>query len=73
MPLYRDIELEAPDYEPMQGWSSDAESTEDLSEWLARRSSSEADAAQALSWLGSAVAGESNVEAPAGGGSEESA
>ncbi len=65
---YRDIELEAPDYEPMQGWSSDDESTEDLSEWLARRSSTEADAAQALSWLGSAVAGE-----PAGGDSEESA
>ncbi|HUP87028.1 MAG TPA: DNA-directed RNA polymerase subunit beta', partial [Acidimicrobiales bacterium] len=68
MPLYRDIELDAPDYEPMQGWSSDAE-TEDLSEWLARRSSSEADAAQALSWLGSTVAGETG----GGSDSEESA
>jgi DNA-directed RNA polymerase subunit beta' len=56
---YRDIDLHAPDYTPMEGWSSDAESTEDLSEWLARRSSSDADAQQALSWLGSAVAGSS--------------
>jgi DNA-directed RNA polymerase subunit beta' len=72
---YRDIELDAPDYEPMQGWSSDAESTEDLSEWLARRSSTEADAAQALSWLGSTVAGNgsSSSSSDAGGDSEESA
>jgi len=31
---YRDLEFEAPEYEPMTGWSSDAE-TEDLAAWLA--------------------------------------
>ena len=57
----------------MQGWSSDAESTEDLSEWLARRSSTEADAAQALSWLGSTVAGETPPATNGSSDSEESA
>jgi DNA-directed RNA polymerase subunit beta' len=34
---YRDINLDAPDYEPMQGWSSDAEGLEysDPAAWLA--------------------------------------
>jgi len=34
MDRYRDFELDAPDYEPMTGWSSDAE-TDDLAAWLA--------------------------------------
>ncbi|MBW3614848.1 MAG: DNA-directed RNA polymerase subunit beta' [Actinobacteria bacterium] len=68
---YRDIELDAPDYQPMQGWSSDDDSTEDLSEWLARRSSTEADAAQQLAWLASTVAGDG--AASGAGDSEESA
>ena len=34
MARYRELELEAPDYEPMVGWSSDAE-TRDLAAWLA--------------------------------------
>ncbi|MBW3650421.1 MAG: DNA-directed RNA polymerase subunit beta' [Actinobacteria bacterium] len=68
---YRDIELDAPDYQPMQGWSSDDEGTEDLSEWLARRSSTEADAAKQLAWLASTVAGDG--AASGAGNSEESA
>ncbi|HSH59649.1 MAG TPA: DNA-directed RNA polymerase subunit beta' [Acidimicrobiales bacterium] len=34
MTRYRDLDFEAPEYEPMMGWSSDAE-TEDLAAWLA--------------------------------------
>ncbi|MGH9166120.1 MAG: DNA-directed RNA polymerase subunit beta', partial [Acidimicrobiales bacterium] len=34
MSRYRDFNLEAPDYEPMLGWSSDGD-TEDLAAWLA--------------------------------------
>ncbi len=34
MTRYRDLEFETPEYEPMTGWSSDAE-TEDLAAWLA--------------------------------------
>ena len=34
MSRYREFDLEAPDYEPMLGWSSDAD-TEDLAAWLA--------------------------------------
>ncbi|MDP8992438.1 MAG: DNA-directed RNA polymerase subunit beta' [Actinomycetota bacterium] len=34
MATYRDIEIEAPDYQPMLGWSSDAEAG-DLAAWLA--------------------------------------
>ncbi|MCU1462268.1 MAG: rpoC [Acidimicrobiales bacterium] len=33
MPRYRDLDLNAPDYEPLQFWSSDAE--QDPAEWLA--------------------------------------
>ncbi|MFP5376575.1 MAG: DNA-directed RNA polymerase subunit beta', partial [Acidimicrobiia bacterium] len=39
MTRYRDFDLEAPDYEPMAGWSSDAD-TEDLAAWLANIGSS---------------------------------
>ena len=35
MTRYRDIELQAPDYEPMQFWSSDQEER-DLAAWLAK-------------------------------------
>ncbi|MGH9181998.1 MAG: DNA-directed RNA polymerase subunit beta', partial [Acidimicrobiales bacterium] len=36
MERYRNFELQAPDYEPMLGWSSDADAeTEDLAAWLA--------------------------------------
>jgi DNA-directed RNA polymerase subunit beta' len=34
MTRYREFDLDAPDYEPMLGWSSDAD-TEDLAAWLA--------------------------------------
>jgi DNA-directed RNA polymerase subunit beta' len=37
MSRYREIDLQFPDYQPMQGWSSDDDSTDDLSDWLARR------------------------------------
>ncbi|HEX4979821.1 MAG TPA: DNA-directed RNA polymerase subunit beta', partial [Acidimicrobiales bacterium] len=59
MMRYRDIELDAPDYQPMAGWSSDMGDDEDLSDWLARRSTSESDAAEALSWLSGAAGGDS--------------
>ena len=34
MTRYRYLDFEAPEYEPMMGWSSDSE-TEDLAAWLA--------------------------------------
>ncbi|HEX7165403.1 MAG TPA: DNA-directed RNA polymerase subunit beta', partial [Acidimicrobiales bacterium] len=70
MMRYRDIDLEAPDYQPMAGWSSDLAEDEDLSEWLARRSTSEHEAAEALSWLGGATGGGESTDGQAG---EESA
>jgi hypothetical protein len=36
MPGYRDVELDAPEAEPMQFWSSD-ESDDDIAAWLAAR------------------------------------
>ena len=72
MMRYRDIELDAPDYQPMAGWSSDMGEDEDLSEWLARRSTSEGDAADALSWLGGG-ASEASTNGSTDGAGEESA
>ncbi len=51
MMRYRDIAVDAPDYQPMAGWSSDLEAAEDLSVWLARRSTTEQDASAAIDWL----------------------
>ena len=68
MMRYRDIDLAAPDYQPMAGWSSDMGEDEDLSEWLARRSTSDADAANALNWLGGSTDGSGD-----GSSGEESA
>ena len=65
MTRYRDIDIEAPDDEPMQCWSSDADVAPRT--WRSgspRRSSTEADGAQALSWLGSTVAGDNTGRRP---------
>jgi len=70
MMQYRDIDLEAPDYQPMAGWSSDMGEDEDLSEWLARRSTSEGDAANALSWLGGGGDGSADGSANGAAGEE---
>ena len=40
MPLYRDIRTEAPDYEPLPYYSSEAEEEMDLATWLATANSS---------------------------------
>ena len=37
MGRYREITLEAPDYQPMEFWSSDAQAEEDLAAWLATK------------------------------------
>jgi DNA-directed RNA polymerase subunit beta' len=37
MPSYREIELEAPEYEPMLGYSSDYGGEDDIAAWLASR------------------------------------
>ena len=39
MPAYRDIDLDAPEYEPMMGYSSDYGGDEDIAAWLASRDS----------------------------------
>ena len=48
---------------------------EDLSDWLARRSTSDADAAETLSWLGGAVRGDGapSSDGSGSGSGEESA
>ena len=68
MMRYREFDLEAPDYQPMQGWSSDAGATGDLSEWLARRT--DATAADTVAFLGDTAstngsAGATPAEEPA--------
>jgi DNA-directed RNA polymerase subunit beta' len=40
MSRYRSIELQAPDYQPMEYWSSDAQAEEDLAAWLATKTES---------------------------------
>jgi hypothetical protein len=54
MTRYRDLDFEAPEYEPMMGWSSDAE-TEDLAAWLANIGGGAGDGAPAgdgeAAWL----------------------
>jgi DNA-directed RNA polymerase subunit beta' len=37
MGRYRQIELQAPEYQPMEFWSSEAQAEEDLAAWLATR------------------------------------
>jgi hypothetical protein len=58
MTRYRNVEMDAPEAERMQFWSSDAEGagTEDLAAWLANIGSRDADeeasaAASAPAWL----------------------
>jgi len=52
MTRYREFDMDAPDYEPMAGWSSDDE-TEDLAAWLANIGTTAAAAVGAAtpSWL----------------------
>ncbi len=37
MPAYRDVNVDAPEYEPMMGYSSDFGGDEDIAAWLASR------------------------------------
>ncbi|MGH9285676.1 MAG: DNA-directed RNA polymerase subunit beta', partial [Acidimicrobiales bacterium] len=55
MPRYREIGMDAPDYQPMLGWSSDVDASEDLSDWLARKSTP-APAVNDDAWLAGAEA-----------------
>jgi len=58
MPHYRDIDLDAPEAEPMQFWSSDS-SDEDIAAWLASRGDGDAFASGAEEWgAGAAVSSE---------------
>ena len=52
MSRYREFDLDAPDYEPMLGWSSDAD-TDDLAAWLANIGTTPGagDAGATPSWL----------------------
>ena len=43
LPLYREIETRAPDYQPMEFYSSGEEEDEGLADWLAERSEAVSD------------------------------
>ena len=56
MTRYRTIEMDAPDYEPMQYWSSESQEEQDLAAWLANIGTRETDevagaAVTAPAWL----------------------